>query len=314
MPAGGGIPLTLLRARLRPTGSPRRPSRAPQAEAVRRSGCSTTSASPPSTRRSPPLSFSSPSTPDQEGATTMSETVIELPLAARALAHPREIPTEDWNRFEGNVAEILARVRFAARHSRHARPRQSGYLQALHDATDGYDGDPKLLDRLPDRVPWRDPTASPRRRSWRAPSRSSPLCEHHALPFFGRAYVAYIAHEQIIGISKLTRLVRVLTRRFGVQERIDARSSPMRLERPHGSRRRCGPTWRRTHLCTQMRGVEERSRTITTFWRGAYRGSRSCAASSSSWPVDRARAVRGPPGGARRGRGPSFRASPPVRR
>ena len=46
------------------------------------------------------------------------------------------------------------------------------------------------------------------------------LCEHHVLPFFGRAYIGYVAHEQIIGISKLTRLVRVATRRFGVQERM----------------------------------------------------------------------------------------------
>src|SRR5688500_11275192 len=46
------------------------------------------------------------------------------------------------------------------------------------------------------------------------------LCEHHALPFFGFAHVGYIAHEQIIGISKLTRLVRVFGRRFTVQERM----------------------------------------------------------------------------------------------
>lgn len=46
------------------------------------------------------------------------------------------------------------------------------------------------------------------------------LCEHHALPFYGHAYVGYIAHEHIIGISKLTHLVRLFARRFTVQERI----------------------------------------------------------------------------------------------
>src|SRR5437667_9083658 len=46
------------------------------------------------------------------------------------------------------------------------------------------------------------------------------LCEHHALPFHGHAYVGYIAHEHIIGISKLTRLVRLFAKRFAVQERI----------------------------------------------------------------------------------------------
>src|SRR5688572_1394254 len=48
----------------------------------------------------------------------------------------------------------------------------------------------------------------------------SALCEHHALPFLGQAYVGYVAHENMIGVSKLTRLVRVITRRFGVQERM----------------------------------------------------------------------------------------------
>ena len=46
------------------------------------------------------------------------------------------------------------------------------------------------------------------------------LCEHHSLPFFGKAYVGYIAHEHILGLSKLTRLVRLFARRFTVQERI----------------------------------------------------------------------------------------------
>src|SRR5262249_59276270 len=46
------------------------------------------------------------------------------------------------------------------------------------------------------------------------------LCEHHALPFHGRAYVGYIAGDEILGISKLTRLVRLYARRFTVQERL----------------------------------------------------------------------------------------------
>ena len=78
-----------------------------------------------------------------------------------------------------------------------------------------------------------------------------------------------MAHDQIIGISKLTRLVRVLTRRFGVQERMThqiARSLADLLG-AHG----VAVYMEADHLCTQMRGVRERdARTRTTAYRGVY--------------------------------------------
>jgi len=95
------------------------------------------------------------------------------------------------------------------------------------------------------------------------------LCEHHALPFHGHAYIGYIAHENIIGISKLTRLVRLFARRFTVQERIGVEIADelVRLLQPHG----VAVHLNATHLCTQMRGVREgHSRTLTSFWRGNY--------------------------------------------
>ncbi|MFN2591033.1 MAG: GTP cyclohydrolase I, partial [Actinomycetota bacterium] len=100
------------------------------------------------------------------------------------------------------------------------------------------------------------------------------LCEHHALPFFGRAHVGYIAHEQIIGISKLTRLVRLFARRFTVQERMGTEIADLlvQLLQPHG----VAVHLEAVHLCTQMRGVrEEQSRTWTSFWRGSYEQDRS---------------------------------------
>ncbi len=81
------------------------------------------------------------------------------------------------------------------------------------------------------------------------------LCEHHSLPFSGRAYVGYIAHEHILGQSKLTRLVRLFARRFTVQERIGQQLADA-LERilpPHG----VAVHLEAVHLCTQMRGVRE---------------------------------------------------------
>ena len=94
------------------------------------------------------------------------------------------------------------------------------------------------------------------------------LCEHHALPFTGVAHVGYIADEQIIGISKLTRLVRVFARRFTVQERLGEQIADAlgELIEPRG----VAVHLTASHLCTQMRGVEEHSRTVTTHWRGAF--------------------------------------------
>jgi GTP cyclohydrolase IA len=196
----------------------------------------------------------------------MSETVIELPLAARALAHPREIPTEDWNRFEGNVAEILAAFGLPL-DTPGTRTTPKRFLRALFDATAGYDGDPKLVTTFPTEsdAAGEEPFAQ----VVEGPIAFSALCEHHALPFFGHAHVGYIAGERIIGISKLTRLVRLFSRRFTVQERLGEQIADMLVDLvdPLGVAVRIEAS----HLCTQMRGVEERSRTTTTAWRGVYR-------------------------------------------
>jgi GTP cyclohydrolase IA len=95
------------------------------------------------------------------------------------------------------------------------------------------------------------------------------LCEHHALPFHGFAHVGYVSHERIIGLSKLTRLVRLFARRFTVQERLGEQIADAFAEllEPHGVAVRLEAV----HLCTQMRGVrEEHSKTVTSVWRGAY--------------------------------------------
>ena len=94
------------------------------------------------------------------------------------------------------------------------------------------------------------------------------LCEHHALPFFGYAHIGYVAGERIIGISKLTRLVRLYARRFTVQERLGEQIADtlQELIEPQG----VAVHLEASHLCTRMRGVEEHSKTITTFWRGCF--------------------------------------------
>ena len=138
-------------------------------------------------------------------------------------------------------------------------------LRALFEATAGYEGDPKLATTFPAESVGR--AASPGQ-VVEGPIEFHCLCEHHALPFFGVAHIGYIANERIVGISKLTRLVRLFARRFTVQERLGEQIADglESLVAPRG----VAVHLEASHLCTQMRGVEEHSRTVTTFWRGDY--------------------------------------------
>jgi GTP cyclohydrolase I len=96
------------------------------------------------------------------------------------------------------------------------------------------------------------------------------LCEHHLLPFFGRAHVAYIPDGRIVGLSKLPRIVEVYARRLQVQERLtdEIASAIDRLLNPLG----VGVVLEAVHLCLMMRGVEKQgSKTITSALRGSFR-------------------------------------------
>jgi GTP cyclohydrolase I len=178
----------------------------------------------------------------------------------------RSISDEDWARYEGHLAEILAALGMdLGTPGTVDTPRR--FLRALYDATDGYDGDPKLLTAFPTEC--HGDANCEQAQVIEGPIPFFALCEHHALPFSGQAWIGYVAHEGIIGISKLTRLVRVLTRRFGVQERMthEIADELERLIEPHG----VAVYLEAHHLCTQMRGVREiQPKTRTTAWRGVY--------------------------------------------
>jgi GTP cyclohydrolase IA len=188
--------------------------------------------------------------------------IVELP----SRWPERNVSSEDWARYERYVSEIFSAFGMDLDTAGTVdTPRR--FLQAMFDATAGYDGDPKLRTAFPSERPQGAPGLHSQ--IVEGPISFFALCEHHALPFHGVAHVAYVADSEILGISKLTRLVRLYARRFTVQERLGEQIADTLVElvSPHGVAVHLDAS----HLCTQMRGVEEEgSRTVTTFWRGRY--------------------------------------------
>ena len=178
----------------------------------------------------------------------------------------RKVSAEDTKKFEGYAAEIFAAFGMDL-NTPPTKDTPRRFIRALFDATEGYEGDPKLLTVF--KTECRGEPDCRISQVVEGPIDFFSLCEHHALPFYGHAYVGYIAHEEIIGISKLTRLVRLFSKRFTVQERIGQQIADTleTMLKPHG----VAVYLEAHHLCTQMRGVREIApMTRTTVWRGYY--------------------------------------------
>jgi GTP cyclohydrolase I len=201
-----------------------------------------------------------------DGAASSSEVLDDRDEAPWEHVHERPITPDQWGRYQSWMAEIFSAFGMHLNTPGTLRTPER-FLQALFDATAGYEGDPKLVTSFPTEC--RGGADCRLSQVIEGPIPFYALCEHHAFPFFGVAHVGYVAHEHIIGISKLTRLVRVYARRFTVQERLGQEIADhlVHLLEPHG----VAVHLEAAHLCTQMRGVrEERSRTWTSFWRGTY--------------------------------------------
>jgi GTP cyclohydrolase I len=96
------------------------------------------------------------------------------------------------------------------------------------------------------------------------------LCEHHLLPFFGKAHIAYLPEKKVIGLSKIARLVNMFARRLQIQERMTSQIATAIEEKiaPQG----VGVIIEARHLCMQMRGVEKQhGKAVTSAMLGAFR-------------------------------------------
>ncbi len=96
------------------------------------------------------------------------------------------------------------------------------------------------------------------------------LCEHHLLPFFGRCHVAYIPNGKIVGLSKIPRLVEVMSRRLQVQERLTNQIAHLLLD--HLKPKGVGVVMEAQHLCMMMRGIQKlNSVAVTSAMLGTFR-------------------------------------------
>jgi len=96
------------------------------------------------------------------------------------------------------------------------------------------------------------------------------LCEHHLLPFFGKAHVAYLPNKRVLGLSKVARLVNMFARRLQIQERLTMQIAEAIQDKisPEG----VGVIIEARHLCMQMRGVEKQhGQAVTSAMLGGFR-------------------------------------------
>ena len=108
------------------------------------------------------------------------------------------------------------------------------------------------------------------------------LCEHHMIPFFGRIHVAYVPNGKVVGLSKIPRLVEMLSRRLQVQERLTTQIAETleQVLEPKG----VAVVGEAIHLCMMMRGVEQQNASaVTSSMRGAFKSDSIRSVRYISW-------------------------------
>lgn len=143
----------------------------------------------------------------------------------------------------------------------HATPGR--FLKSLKHLTSGYDVDvTKLINKAMFDVSYQDMVVVRNIEFYS-------LCEHHMIPFFGRAHVGYIPNDKVIGLSKIPRIIDAFSRRLQVQERLTHQVAEALQE--HINPQGVGVVIEAYHLCMMMRGVEKQnSFTITSAMQGCF--------------------------------------------
>jgi len=187
----------------------------------------------------------------------------------------KPLSPEEYERFERYMGEIFYRMGMDL-DSDGCRQTPHRWVQALVDMTDGYNGDPNI-DVVFERECVGCDENNPTVQIVEGPITFAALCEHHALPFVGRAYIGCLRHQKIIGQSKFTRIVRKQSRQFTVQERIaqEIASELQTLLDPHG----VIVCLQAHHSCTQCRGVREMGASTRTIEKRGHYASSSSAVS-----------------------------------
>jgi GTP cyclohydrolase I len=189
---------------------------------------------------------------------TSPDALVDVREARRGRVGPEQLP-----RFEAWIAEIFEAMGMPG-DTAGTRRTPARFLSALYDSTEGYECDP----RMPTSVcAGRD--VDPGRHVVEGPIGFHSLCERHALPFFGHAFVGCVGPDRALAPGALTGVVRVFARRFTLPERAGEQIADAieRLVHSRGS----AVVLRSVHLCTQVGGAEDVERASpTVIWRGAY--------------------------------------------
>ena len=176
---------------------------------------------------------------------------------------PHRVGPEQLQRFEAWISEIFEAMGMPG-DTAGTRRTPARFLAALYDSTEGYEGDPGTPASV---SAGRD--VDPSRHVVEGPIGFHSLCERHALPFFGQAFVGCVGPDGALAPGGLTGVVRVFTRRFTVPARAGEQIADAleRLVHARGS----AVVLRCVHLCTHVRGAEDvEPAGPTAVWRGAY--------------------------------------------